>query len=58
MMSHTWIAFVCGLVVGAPIGLLALALCVVAKRGDQDIDRLFSDVVPPRNTIPPRLPRT
>jgi len=59
-MSPGWIGFICGLIVGAPVGIIVLALCIVAKRADGDIERLFSGVVPderPKNTLPPRLPR-
>ena len=38
-MSVPWIAFVCGLIIGAPFGMLALALCVAAARGDEDMPR-------------------
>ncbi len=45
-MSVVWIAFWCGLFLGVPLGTVALALCVVAKRSDEDIERMFADAVP------------
>lgn len=46
-MTAGWVGFICGLVVGVPFGMIALAVCIAAKRGDQGIDQMFSDVVPP-----------
>lgn len=59
-MSAVWLAFACGLFLGGACGVIALGLCVVARRADDDMERMFSDVVPedrPKNAVPPRLPR-
>lgn len=35
-----WVGFAVGLLVGAPLGMLVLALCVIAKRSDEDLEQL------------------
>lgn len=34
------LAFIAGLFVGGFVGLLAAALCVAARRGDEQLDRI------------------
>lgn len=33
------IAFICGVFVGAVVGVLVLSLCMAARRGDEDMGR-------------------
>ena len=59
-MSVQWIGFWTGCLLGCIAGVALMALCVIAKRSDRDMERMFSDVVPPekpRNVLPPHLPR-
>lgn len=59
-MSPVWLAFVSGMFLGCVAGVVVLSLCVAARRSDEDIERMFSEVVPgerSKNTVPPRLPR-
>ena len=56
-MSVGWVGFYCGLIIGTPCGVLILAACLIPRQRDRNIDRMFADVVPPRNANPPRLPR-
>lgn len=57
-MTPGWIGFVCGLFIGAVGGVLITALCVFYRFSGDDINRMFNEAVPPRNALPPRLPRT
>lgn len=33
-MSPVWVAFCVGLLLGAPVGIIVISLCMAAKRGD------------------------
>jgi len=40
-MSNFWIGFICfviGLFIGANVGLLVIALCMAASRGDRHLE--------------------
>lgn len=41
-MSVVWVAFFCGLLLGCLLGVLFLALCVAAKRGDSLAPPVYS----------------
>ena len=46
-MSPVWIAFACGCLLGSLAGVFVVSLCLAAKRGDEDRERMFAGVVPP-----------
>ncbi len=59
-MSDVWLGFACGMFLGAPAGMVVMALCVIAKQADRDISEMFEGTAPgdrPLNTVPTGLPR-
>lgn len=53
-------SFICLLLVLFVGVLFCYCMCVTAKKGDDDMDRLFAEFVPkekPRNTFSPHMPR-
>lgn len=35
-----WLGLIIGLIIGAPLGILTIALAIAAGSGDRDLDRL------------------